>query len=284
MIDQRKITETLLSTSRLSVHYLRCHCHIANAPRVLFLGGSNFDLRLKRQFLTTPLAMHCELATYEPRGIGRTEQPVGDWDMNDYAEDALAVLDVLQWQNAHIIGESFGGMTALHFAYKYPSRVKKLIIASATAGGDEHASFDIREFLDLPRLEAAQQAMCLQDTRMKTLQSKDPHAFAEALTQRHRFEQEFANPSIRSGGYARLLHARAKHDCSKVVKDISNSTEVIAGKFDRQANPASQEALANSLPNARFHLFDAGHGVLFQSPQAVQCALDSIKQFPSHSG
>jgi pimeloyl-ACP methyl ester carboxylesterase len=55
-------------------------------------------------------------------------------------------------------------------------------------------------------------------------------------------------------------------------------TTVIAGKYDLQARPAAQQALAQSLPYARFHLFDARHGVLFSDTEATVCAYQAIQR------
>jgi 3-oxoadipate enol-lactonase len=202
--------------------------------------------------------------------------------MHDYAQDALAVIDSLNWQSAHVIGESFGGMTALHLALNAPERVRSLTVSSATSGGTEHASFDISQFLALSREDAAAQSLCLQDTRNELLKTSNAEAFAEALAQRQYFEHQFSDPSIVSGGYARLLTARSEHDCTALVHKLTNPTTVIAGKYDKQARPEAQEQLAKLIPSAQFHLFDAGHGVLFSEPKATQCALTAIKEFESN--
>ncbi|MGX9355485.1 alpha/beta fold hydrolase [Roseobacteraceae bacterium S113] len=267
--------EGALRTARLTVHHLavtRPH-----APKVLFLGGSNFDLRLKRSFLGTELARHCNLVTYEPRGIGRTQQPDGRWTMEDYARDALAVLDAVGWERASILGESFGGMTGLHVAQLAPERVSCLVVASATAGGPVHASYDISSFLDLPLQEAAEQALCLQDTRHIALRDTDPDAFAQALEARIAFETAFRDPSVDTGGYRRLLDARRGHDCTDALSAIETPTHVIAGRFDKQARPDAQSALVAALPNGSLDMFDAGHGVVFADPMATQSALRFIR-------
>lgn len=270
------LTEGVLQTDRLSVHHVRVGPSF-KAPRVLLLGGSNFDLRYKRSFLNTALVQHFDIAAYEPRGIGRTEQPAGAWTMADYARDALAVMDALGWDDACVMGESFGGMTALHLALMAPERVRAMVIASATAGGPDHRSYDISAFLDLPREEAAARAMCLQDTRNRELQGTAPDAFAAKLAERVAFETAFADPSITSGGYARLLNARRDHDVTEHITTITTPTTIITGAYDMQATPQSQRALADGLPNAAFHTFDAGHGVLFTTPVGISRTIDVLQ-------
>ncbi|KAJ55641.1 hypothetical protein ACMU_13195 [Actibacterium mucosum KCTC 23349] len=245
---------------------------------MLYLGGSNFDLRLKRGFLSTALIREFDFATYEPRGIGRTEHPSGTWRMADYAKDALSVLDALDWPDAHVIGESFGGMTALHLALLAPERVTRLVVAAATAGGPQHQSYDISKLLSLPDEEAARATLFLQDARNTRLAETDPQAFSQKVSERLGYNKEFANPSVENGGYARLLEARRGHDCTDLVASIQTPALVIAGKHDQQAPLVAQQALGDAMPNAVCKVFVAGHGVLFSDPQAFDSALKFLKE------
>ncbi|MEE2944243.1 MAG: alpha/beta hydrolase [Pseudomonadota bacterium] len=247
--------------------------------RVLLLGGSNFDLRLKRRFLTSPLLDAVELATFEPRGIGRSDLPDGAWSMQDYAKDALSYMDAIGWHDAHIIGESFGGMTALHMANMAPARVSSMVLTSTTSGGAGGASFDVSEFLDLPRKEAAERALCLQDVRAGDARMSDPDAYKQMLNARLEFEEAFADPSINSGGYAKLLDARRDHNIWGALPEIKTPTLVIAGIQDRQAPQRAQKAMAAALENGSFWLLNGGHGVLFESPAVSQAILTEWLDF-----
>ncbi len=274
--EEQEVEEDIQATRRLDLYHIRLPR--PGAPKLLLLGGSNFDIRLKRAFLHGPIADNFEIATYEPRGIGRSAQPDGDWNMQDYALDALGFMDSLGWQDALVLGESFGGMTALHLAHHAPDRVKAMVIASATGGGPEHASYDISTFLDVSREQAAFESLCLQDTRNRTLSEADPERFIQILKSRIAFEEKFVNPSIASGGYARLLDARRRHDCTGFLSDIATPTTIIAGRYDKQARPEAQKALAEALPNAHYQLLDGGHGLLFNCANASQAALSALLQ------
>lgn len=270
------LSKGLLRTDRLAVNHIHTRPDSEHAPKVLLLGGSNFDLRLKSGFLKTALPKACEIVTYEPRGIGLTVQPPGEWSMQDFALDAISVLDAVGWDKASIIGESFGGMTGFHVAIMAPERVLTLVTSSATAGGAGARSYDISEFLGLSREEAAIRALCLQDCRNVALRKNDPDRFAELLRSRLAFEDAFVDPSISSGGYGRLLEARREHDCAEAALGITAHTMLIAGIYDRQSNPDAQRVLANTLPNGRFLSFEAGHGVLFGLEEATQSAIDAV--------
>jgi len=56
------------------------------------------------------------------------------YSLNDMAADAIAVLDALQIERAHIVGASMGGMIAQIIAADYPERTKSLVSIMSTTG------------------------------------------------------------------------------------------------------------------------------------------------------
>ncbi len=264
------LAEEPIETARLRLFHLRTSPRRQSAGRVLVLGGSSYDLRLRRQFLDWPIFDRFEVAAYEPRGVGRSGRPDGDWTMRDYAEDAVAFLDALGWDRVHVLGYSFGGMTALHLALLAPDRVARLAVLAATPGGAGGRSYDISEFLDLPREEAAERWLMLQDTTNAALKARDPDAFAERLAARVAFDEAFAEPSVRSGGYRRLLAARAAHDVWGRLAEIRQEVQVMAGESDGQAPAEIQRRMAEALPNAVFRAYPGGHNVAFEHPEPMR--------------
>lgn len=275
MTGYRVVHEGLLQTERLNLNHVRVAPYTRAGGRVLFLGGSNFDLRLKRDFLHSPLVAACETATFEPRGIGHSAQPPGPWRMADYAHDALAYLDALGWGDVDIIAESFGGMTALHLALIAPHRVRRMALISTTSGGKGGRSFDLLEFLKLPRRDAARAALKLQDRAMVAMEQDQPEQFAKTLERRIDFETRFMDPSILSGGYKKLLQARAAHDVWDQIANLNLPIRVIAGTRDGQAPETAQRAMANRLPQSSFVSYDAGHGLCFACPLVIPDILKS---------
>lgn len=56
--------------------------------------------------------------------------------MADLAADALGVLDRCGIDSTHVLGQSMGSLIALTLAMECPERVRRLVIGSASAGGD----------------------------------------------------------------------------------------------------------------------------------------------------
>lgn len=79
------------------------------------------------------LAQQYRVVTWDQRGFGRSTRH-GDVGPVPAASDLRAVLDHLGVQQAHVIGQSMGGWSALGFAIAHPDRVLSLTLADTTAG------------------------------------------------------------------------------------------------------------------------------------------------------
>ena len=68
------------------------------------------------------LARQYRVARLDARGFGRsTVPPEGyDWSLSGFAGDLLGLLDHLELDKVHLIGETVGGTVALQFALRTP--------------------------------------------------------------------------------------------------------------------------------------------------------------------
>jgi pimeloyl-ACP methyl ester carboxylesterase len=57
----------------------------------------------------------------------------GGYSSEDMTDDAIAVLDALGWDKAHIFGASLGGVIAQRIALRHPDRVLSVVSAMATS-------------------------------------------------------------------------------------------------------------------------------------------------------
>lgn len=255
---------------------LKVHARVeGNGPPLLFLGGSNFDLSLRAPVFESKLANHFTIAAADPRGLGYTDKPDGDWTMADYAADAIALMDALGWQKADILGESFGAMTALHLAHRYPERISTMTLVAGAPGGMGQRSYPIEYLLLLasPR-ERALAILRIQDLGFKDLEQDDPLA-AQALVQaRMTRDQRFFAHQTNQTGYPRLLAARTQHDCLNALPTIFTPTLIMAGERDGQAPIARSRTMVDKMPNAQLISFPAGHNLCFATPEPVQSMLE----------
>lgn len=85
------------------------------------------------------LKAHNFVIRFDQRGHGLSVGAVGSIELPDLAADAVAVLDALDVDRAHVFGASLGAMIGLWLAAEYPDRVNRLVLAStSTRLGPDH--------------------------------------------------------------------------------------------------------------------------------------------------
>ena len=71
----------------------------------------------------------------DQRGHGLSDKPRTHYAGDDFANDALALLNAIDATPAIVVGHSIGGRNAAYLAARYPHAVKALVILDAKASG-----------------------------------------------------------------------------------------------------------------------------------------------------
>ncbi len=97
----------------------------ADAPPLLLIMGAQATGVGWPDPLVDALAAHHRVIRYDHRDTGRSTWPFEErpYRIADLAEDAIAVLDGLGIERAHIVGMSLGGMLAQMLLADHPDRV-----------------------------------------------------------------------------------------------------------------------------------------------------------------
>jgi 3-oxoadipate enol-lactonase len=238
-------------------------------PDLVYLPGSNVDYRLRRGVFESLLSDHFRVTTLEHRGLARSTGPGGPWEMQDFAEDVLQVMTELGISTAALLGESFGAMVAQWMALKAPDRFPRVALACGSAGGAAGASFPFHEWLDQSATERARQVLLHINLGHQAIEASDPARFKQMVDGRVMFESKFLAGLAQHDGYQRLLMARAGHDCSSRLSDLSMPVLVMAGRQDGIAPLVNQKAMVSRMANARLAEFDGGHDFLWARPQPI---------------
>jgi pimeloyl-ACP methyl ester carboxylesterase len=90
------------------------------------------------------LAKDFHVVAPDMAGFGYTERPEGiAYGLDVWVDQALGLLDTLGIEQAHLVGNSFGGAIGLRLAARHPDRVGKLVLM-----GSMGVEFEITEGLD----------------------------------------------------------------------------------------------------------------------------------------
>jgi 3-oxoadipate enol-lactonase len=238
------------------------------AAHVLLLMGLGANGRLWAPAVRRLLASGYEVIVVDNRGCGRSSTPWRPWTTRTMAADAVAVLDELEIERAHVGGASLGGMIAQEIALEFPERVGTLVLLSTTGG--------------LPRLDLVPQRGLLQlwEAVLRSWRpSSDPEqrirdflcmvASEDFAAQCRPGDEAWAavaaaleEPTSERGSVMQLL-AGARHSTWSRLPRLTMPVQVHHGTEDRLVPFAAGGELARRIPGARFVVHeDAGHAIL----------------------
>lgn len=236
---------------------------------LLAITGTSADLRKSSNIFETPLPRHFDVASFDQRGLGRSAKPPAPYRMEDYAADALALLDRLDWPRAHVLGISFGGMVAQHLALAAPDRIDRLVLACSSPGGEGGASYPLHEYLHLTPRARAEHMIPISDTRCDArwrLANPEAHA---AMVERLA-DDPFSSEPFHEEGQIAQLRARAGHDVWARLHDLKMPVLICGGRYDGIAPPIIQENLMRRISSSRLHFYEGGHLFLQQDSSAYR--------------
>ena len=243
-------------------------------PPVLFVQGTGVagDGWLPQ---IDALAAHHHCAAFDNRGFGASLPMSEPLTLELMADDALAVMDALGWESAHVVGHSLGGLIALFAANRAPERVRSLSLLCTFANGA------IPTRLTWPMLKTGMR------TRIGTRRMRR-HAFLELTLAPHEllnadrdaladrlgalFGHDLADsPPI----VMKQLSAMSKADATPFLNSLASiPTFVLAAEHDRIAPLEAGRALARGIPGARlFELAGAAHGGVITRADEVNALL-----------
>ena len=196
---------------------------------LLFISGTGGDLRAKPNQFDGPFPKAFDMISHDQRGLGRSDKPDVRYSMADYADDAAALMASQGWDSAHVVGVSFGGMVAQELALRHPARVRRLVLACTSPGGEGGASFPFHEIGHLTGEARARHMIPISDTRHDDAWAKaKPEAYAQMVTLSS--ADPFGDEPGRKQGAFRQLEARAFHDTWDRLPRITAPTLVAGGK------------------------------------------------------
>jgi 3-oxoadipate enol-lactonase len=245
-------------------------------PPLLFISGTGGDLRVKPNVFDGPFAKTFDIVSYDQRGLGQTSKPDVAYSMADYADDAAALMDHIGWESANVLGASFGGMVAQELVLRHPAKVRRLVLACTSPGGEGGASYP---FLDIEHLEREARARLLipvSDTRRDAAWAEANREFHAQLVAMGAADP-FAGEPGHAMGARRQLEARAGHDAWDRLPQIGCPVMIAAGAYDGVALPQSQHNMAARIPGAQLRFFEGGHMFMLQDRAALPAMIDFLR-------
>ena len=255
-----------------------------NDPAVLLIMGLGAQLLLWRtEFCEKLVDQGLRVIRYDNRDVGLSSKVTGRhtgaslaprmvrsflglkstavYTLEDVADDAVALLDHLKIDTAHIVGASMGGMIAQVFAARHKVRTKTLAIIFSSNNQPllpPPGAKQLLAILQKPK-DATREAIVENAIRVTRITGSPGYPAPE---ERIRDEAlEGYDRSYYPAGVGR--HFAAILGTGSLLgydRQISAPTVVIHGKADKLMRPFGGRAIARAIKGARLVLFDGmGH-------------------------
>jgi pimeloyl-ACP methyl ester carboxylesterase len=175
---------------------------------------------------------------------------VAAYRIEDMADDAVAVLDALGWDNAHVVGASMGGMIAQAMAIRHPTRLRTLTSVMSTPspriGRPRLAALAALSGRPVDGRDAAAERMV---RVFRTIGSPGYQADEEWLRDTGRRAYDRCHDP--AGIQRQLAAVNASGDRRPGLARVRVPTLVLHGQADPLVRPAGGAATAAAVPGAR---------------------------------
>lgn len=214
------------------------------------------------------LAVDYRCVRYDTRGHGASKMASPTWDIDDLADDAVAILDNLGIAAAHFVGLSLGGIIGQALASRHPDRLRSLTLLATAAAMPPPERW--RDRADLVRRDGTEavEAQSMERWFTPGFLARAPERVAAAARELR---------SLDPAGYAAACEAIASTDLRERVKSITVPTSVVAGQEDPATPPAMVRELHDAIPGAGWKLISpAAHLIAIEQPVEVAEHLRSV--------
>ena len=263
---QDRYVETVLGRIRLRVD--------GSGPAMLFWPSLLMDGRLWSA-QAAHFADRFQVILVDPPGHGGSAPLDKPFRFEQCAETIHQILDDLQLEKVHVIGNSWGGMIGGTFAALHPERTGIAVLMNATASP---AGFR----------QKAEYGFLVQAARLLggirgPLKGPVRDAFLGPTAKRDKPEvvatvnDLAAEVDVRSGMHAVTSVVPNRPDQRALFGRIRTPVLVVAGGEDKTFPVAETEEMADAIPGARFVVLEqSAHLAALESPKAVNALIDDF--------
>jgi 3-oxoadipate enol-lactonase len=218
---------------------------------------------------TPRLAGSRRVLRYDTRGAGMSQKLRGQLGIDIMADDIAALLDAIGIAGkVALAGVAVGGAIALHFAARYPERTSAVAAGSPAVGVAPDRRMAALE--RVAKIEAEGMAFAVEES-MRNGYSPELRGDIRRF-ERYRARWLGNDPA----SYATIWRMLASLDMQSALAALRCPVLVIGGSLDRVRPPASAEAVAKTIPCARYVELATGHYMSVQTPELIAACIDEF--------
>ena len=208
-----------------------------------------------------------QIIMMECRGTGESEDTEGGYNIPQYANDVIGLMDFLEIEKLTFAGHSMGGGIGYELGTSHAARLERLILmAPIPSGGTQQTNLDMREIVIKAKEAGNRDFFMAQQVAGKFRDEQTNEWFESRVDHMLRISEGHLI------GGAESMHAL---DLESAISEITTPTLMLAGAVDGLL--AANLADYQRMPNATLHVFSrGGHDVAIHEPDGVSQAIDEF--------
>jgi pimeloyl-ACP methyl ester carboxylesterase len=233
----------------------------AAGPAVLMLHGYS-DSSVSYSRVLPLIPDDVRVIVPDQRGHGDSDRPDSGYTIDDFANDAILLLQALEVPQAIVVGHSMGTLVARRVAEKAPERVLRLVLVNGALSVRNEAVAELRR--EVSALNDPVDPEFVRTFQTSMIEQPVPDDFVERVIHESRKVPARVWKDAMEGMWS---DAPAAHT-------IRCPAVVLGGDRDIVFTVEEQEAFAAAIPGAKFELFSGfGHALPWEEPKAIAAAL-----------
>jgi pimeloyl-ACP methyl ester carboxylesterase len=241
------------------------------APAVVLLHGLLATADLNWSGAYEALSAHVRVVAVDHRGHGQGIRSRGRFRLEDCADDAVAVADMLGLRTFVPVGYSMGGLIAQLVWHRHPTRVDGLVLCATSRNFRGHP----RDRFMFGALAAANVIVRLTPGQARRrLVERTLAGRVEGPEGEWAWSEFQRNDLVKMVEAARALGHYSSHHW---IETVDVPTAVVVTTHDQLVPARRQRKLAASIPGATVHEVEGDHAVAVREPSAfVPVLVDAL--------
>lgn len=252
----------ITSVNGTKLHYTEIGT--VEAPAMVLIHGFPFSSGMWNGQLKMLQEKNLRVIAYDLRGHGQSEVGDGQYTIELFVDDLLALLDYLNIANTILCGFSMGGYIALRAIERNPGRFNALILCDTMSSADSN------------------EAKIRRTSSIKLVKTEGVGRFAEGFLKAVFAPTTFdTKPDIVDvikkiilsnsplGVCGSLLAMAGRTDTTDTLSKIIVPTLILVGEHDAVTPRSAAEAMHKRIPNSKLDIIDnAAHMSNLENPDA----------------
>ena len=235
-----------------------------------------------------PFSEHFKVIRFDNRGAGKSDRPKGEYSMEMFADDIANLMEYLNFDKAHIIGWSLGGMIVQNFVIKYPHLVNKMVLINTNYGQPDESGAEVYKNMrlaDLKLKEEDPEKAFWQSARgkfyikfRKQMEAEPSKKWYGLWSVHDLIKERMIDPPTAEDIEVQAGAANTHHTFEK-LSEIKNESLLITSTHDRVMPTSVMKEMHERIPNSTLKIIDkAGHdSPLSRAPEINQMIIDFLK-------